>query len=275
MNQEEMIPSFDGTKLFMRRDLPNNPKAVIVIAHGLAEHLNRYDALTERLLAADYAVFRYDQRGHARSEGARTFFNEFDELTEDCQTIVAIAKAALPDLPLYLIGHSMGGFTVSLFGIKYPDAVDGIVLSGALTRYTKETFGPLPMAGPATSYIENSLGDGVCSDPAVGEAYVNDPLVEKQISIGLINVLPAGIQWLKDHSTNFVAPVLVLHGANDGLVSEEDSRVFYGEIGSADKTLKIYAKLFHEIFNEPSKQAIYTEVITWLDQQVANKLGGN
>lgn len=270
MYQEKMVPSFDGTGLFTRTDIPGKPKAIIVIAHGLAEHLNRYDAITERLLKAEYGVYRYDQRGHARSEGPRVFFDEFNQLPEDCKTLVDLAKKDYPDLPVYLIGHSMGGFTVSLFGTKYPGVVDGIVMSGALTRYNKEIFGPLPMDAPADSYLDNALGDGVCSDPAVGLAYMNDPLVEKKISVGLLNVLPQGIQWLKAHSKDFVEPTLVLHGADDGLVAEKDSRDFYGDIGSKDKTLKIYAKLFHEIFNEPCKQAIYTEVITWLDQQLKN-----
>lgn len=270
MYDEMMVPSFDGTGLFTRKDLPENPKATVVIAHGLAEHLNRYDALTERLLEANYGVYRYDQRGHARSEGPRVFLTDFNQLPDDCQTIVTLAKKEFPELPLYLIGHSMGGFTVSLFGAKYPGAVDGIVMSGALTRYNKAVFGPLPIEAPVDSYLDNSLGEGVCSDPEVGIAYMNDPLVEKKVSIGLLNVLPVGINWLKAHSAEFSEPTLILHGADDGLVAEKDSRDFYGEIGSDDKTLKIYAKLYHEIFNEPCKQDIYTEVITWLDQQQKN-----
>lgn len=270
MSQERMIASFDGTKLFTRKDMPDKAKAVVLIVHGLAEHLNRYDALTERLLQAGYGVYRYDQRGHARSEGPRTFFSDFNELPDDCKMMVDLVKAENPDLPVYLIGHSMGGFTVATFGTKYPGSVAGIVTSGALTRYSKPTFGVLPVAAPAETYVENALGEGVCSDPEVVKDYQNDPLVEKEISIGLMNALYEGITWLKANPTNFVEPTLILHGANDGLVAEQDSRDFYGDIASEDKTLKIYAKLCHEIFNEPSKQAIYTEVITWLDQQLAN-----
>lgn len=270
MNQERMIVSFDDTKLFSRKDIPENSKAVVVIAHGLAEHLNRYDALTKRLFDDNFAVYRYDQRGHARSEGKRTFFNSYEELAKDCKTMVDLAKSENPDLPVYLIGHSMGGYTVTLFVTMYPNDVAGVVTSGALTRYSKPIFGELPIDAPADSYIKNALGDGVCSDPKVVEEYVNDPLVEKEISIGLINSLADGLGYLKENSEEFVVPALILHGADDGLVSEQDSRELYGEIGSTDKTLKIYGKLYHEIFNEIPKQEIYTEVIDWLNDQLKN-----
>lgn len=268
MFEEKMVPSPDGTKLFMRKDLVDNPKAIIVIAHGLAEHCNRYNHLTERLLKENYSVYRYDQRGHARSEGKRTFFNEYAEIIEDIKSIIDIAKKDNPERKLFLIGHSMGGFTVSLFGTKYPDEIDGIVLSGALTRYSKETFGSLPVDMPADMYIDNTLGAGVCSDPKVGEAYEADPLVEKKISIGLMNMMPEGINYLKENANLFTAPVLIMHGLEDGLVSEEDSRMFFSEIASEDKSLRIYAKLMHELFNEPIYDEIFDEVVLWLDKHV-------
>lgn len=262
---ERKVPSFDGTALFSRKDVPAHPKAIIVIVHGLAEHFNRYDALTTRLLNADYGVYRYDQRGHARSAGPRTFFSHFDVLAKDCKTIVDLAKSEFPNLPIFLIGHSMGGFTVALFGTQYPKNVNGIVMSGALTRYNHAIFGTLPINAPADSYFDNILANGVCSDPQVGIAYANDPLVEKKISVGLLNSLAEGVLYLTTHPLNFVDPVLILHGADDGIVAEKDSRDFFGDIASKDKTLKIYAKLFHEIFNEPCKQSIYNEVIDWLE----------
>ncbi|WP_252313034.1 serine aminopeptidase domain-containing protein [Sinobaca sp. H24] len=73
---------------------------------------------------------------------------------------------------------------------------------------------------------------------------------------------------MKSHSERFADPVLVLHGNEDGLVAEKDSRDFYADIASRDKTLKIYALLMHEIFNEPSKYTIYGEVIEWINERV-------
>lgn len=268
MSEEKMIRSFDGTSLFTRIDKAENQKAAVVIAHGLAEHLGRYTALAETLLQHNFTVYRYEQRGHARSEGERTFFKDFHEMPDDVKTIMDLAKAENAGQSVFLIGHSMGGFTAAAFGTKYPQEAAGIVLSGALTRYNNEIFGPLPMDLPPETYLANELGEGVCSDPEVVKAYGEDPLVEKKISVGLINEFAPGIDWLKANAESFTEPVLVLHGNEDGLVAEKDSRDFYGEIGSKDKTLKIYASLMHEIFNEPSKYKIYDEVIDWMEERL-------
>ena len=268
MSEDKMIPSFDGTQLFARKDQAEKQKAAIVIAHGLAEHLERYDVLAKTLLDHGFTVYRYEQRGHARSEGKRTFFTNFNEMPDDLKTIMDWAKEENPAQPVFLIGHSMGGFTAAAYATKYPGETSGVILSGALTRYNKELFGPLPLDLPADTYLDNELGEGVCSDPEVVKAYEADPLVEKKISVGLINEFAPGIAWLKEKAENFTDPVLVLHGNEDGLVAEKDSRDFYGEIGSKDKTLKIYASLMHEIFNEPSKDKIYGEMIAWMEERL-------
>lgn len=268
MSEERMISSFDGRQLFTRKDSAADQKAVAVISHGLAEHLGRYDALADTLVYKGFTVYRYEQRGHARSEGQRTYFSDFNEMPDDLKTIMDLAKEENPVKPIFLIGHSMGGFTAAAFGTKYPGQADGIVLSGGLTRYSNQLFGPLPMQLPEDTYLDNELGEGVCSDPAVVAAYINDPLVEKKVSVALINQFGYGIDWLKENAQNFTDPVLILHGNEDGLVAEQDSRDFFAEIASKDKTLKIYAFLMHEIFNEPSKYKIYEEVAAWMEERL-------
>ena len=269
MKDEKMVASFDGTELRLRKDLVPEPKALIVIAHGLCEHLNRYDHFTERLNEQGYSVYRFDQRGHGKSKGDKVFFGSFNEMPDDTNVIIDMAREESEGKKVFLFGHSMGGETVALYGTKYPGKTDGIITSGALTRYNLELFGnELPFEAPAKSYVPNSLGEGVCSDPAVIEAYVNDPLVEKEISFSLINEVYYGVEHLKANPKDFTEPVLILHGAKDGLVSEKDSRDFFGEIGSTDKSLRIYANLFHEILNEPSKEEVISDIVLWLNKHL-------
>jgi lysophospholipase len=267
MEKEFNQQSFDGLNLRGRTDVPDRPKAIVVIVHGLCEHLGRYDYLTKRLEGKDYAVYRFDHRGHGRSEGKQTFYKDFGEIIEDTKTIVDKAKAENHGKKVFLIGHSMGGYAVALFGTKYPGQVSGIITSGALTRYNLPIFGSLPLAQPADTYTPNGLADGVCSDPSVIEAYVNDPLVAKQVSFGLINTMHDGVEWLKANAKSFADSVLVMHGAFDGLVAEKDSRDFFGDISSKDKTLKIWSSLMHEIFNEKAKDEVIDEVLRWLDKR--------
>lgn len=265
---ETGISSFDGTKLYFCKNMVDNAKAAAVIVHGLCEHAGRYDYLTAKLNARGFHVYRFDHRGHARSEGKRTFYSDFHQIIDDVNVIVDQTLQESGGLPVFVIGHSMGGFASASFGTKYPGKVRGIVLSGALTRFHTKVAGELPLQLPSGTYLPNELGAGVCSDPEVVAAYANDPLVEKQISVDLFNCLSEGVEWLKRRPEQFVDPVLVMHGANDGLVSEKDSRDFYGEIASSDKTLKIYAHLMHEIFNEPSRDEVIEEAISWMEQRI-------
>lgn len=265
MATETYFSSFDGTRLFLKMDVPDAPKAIVVLVHGLCEHLGRYDYMTQKLTDHKIGVYRFDHRGHGKSEGKPVFYKDFNEMIDDVHTVVERAKAENPGLPLFLIGHSMGGLAVTTFGMKYPGQVNGIVASGAVTRFNNAFA--IPPDQPVDAYFPNELAAGVCSDPAVVEAYVNDPLVAKEISFGLFYNLFAAVEWNKAHSGEFVDPVLLLHGANDGLVNEKDSRDLFGDIAAEDKTLKIYAFLYHEIFNEPSKDEVIGDAVAWIEQR--------
>jgi lysophospholipase len=268
MGKEFSVPSFDGTRLHGVIDSAERARAVIVIVHGLCEHLGRYEYLTGKLLREGYAVYRFDHRGHGKSEGKETFYADFNEIVDDVNVIVEKAKAENPGKKVFLIGHSMGGYAVALFGTKYPGKASGIVCSGALTRYNHKLLGELPIKESPDTYVPNGLGEGVCSDPAVIKAYVDDPLVSKRISIGLMNTIYYGVEYLKANAKRFVEPVLIMHGCDDGLVAERDSREFFGEIGSKDKGLIIFPFLMHEIFNEKSKDEVIAEAVGWLNKRV-------
>ena len=129
-----MVESFDGLKLFTTRSLTDGMVGIVVLVHGLAEHSGRYSDLEAKLNEEQFGVYKFDHRGHGKSEGEKGFYSDFNELIEDLNQIVELAKKNHTELPIYLIGHSMGGFGVACFGTKYPNKVDGIIISGGLTR---------------------------------------------------------------------------------------------------------------------------------------------
>jgi lysophospholipase len=268
MSTELTFQTFDGTELFAVLDAPTRPRALVVVVHGLCEHLGRYDYLAARLVAQDLAVFRFDHRGHGRSKGPAVFYSDFNEIVDDVAEAVAEARRLAPDLPTYLLGHSMGGYAATLFGTKYPGQVAGLVLSGALTRNNQPVVPDLPDELPDDMYLPNALGAGVCSDPGVVEAYAADPLVAKEISVGLMRSLAAGLVYLKANAAALVDPVLILHGANDGIVAELDSRQLFGEVGSVDKALVLYPAMMHEILNEYRRDDVIADILRWLEQRL-------
>lgn len=265
----EMISSFDGMKLYLNREIPENPKAVAVIVHGLCEHQGRYDYFAELFHKAGIGTYRFDHRGHGRSEGERTYYSDFNELLDDTNVVVDMAAAENPGVPVFLIGHSMGGFTVSLYGAKYGDkGLRGIVTSGALTYDMGALITSVPKGIDPHEKLPNELGAGVCSVAEVVDWYGKDPYNTNTFTTGLCYAICDGLDWFKEKVKEFRYPVLMLHGEKDGLVSVKDTYKFFEEAASKDKQMKIYGGLFHEIFNEYCKDEVIGDVLHWIEKRI-------
>ena len=266
MHREFTETAHDNVLLCGKIDAPDDPSAVIVIVHGLCEHYGRYDYLVAKLNAAGYAVVRFDHRGHGRSMGKLVYFKDREQIVKDTDLFVEAARRDFPGLPVYMIGHSMGGFGAASYGTAQPGKLAGYVLSGAWTRDHKGLANVDPSLDNDT-YLPNELGDGVCSDPAVVKAYQEDKFVAKKMSVGLMRAVHDGHGWLKENAAAFADPVILLHGGNDGLVDPKDSLDMFEEVSSTDKSLRVYAGLCHEIFNEFDRDMVIRDAIEWLDKR--------
>lgn len=268
MQAEFIKMSMDGIELHGRVDKPTRPKASVVIVHGLCEHYGRYDYLTMRLNAAGYSVYRFDHRGHGRSGGTSVYYSERGQIVEDTDIFATLALDECDGKPVFMLGHSMGGYGAAQYGTTFPGKLAGYVLSGAWTR-DNGGLAQMPDDLPDDTYLPNQLGDGVCSDPGVGEAYMADPLVKKEMAVGLFRTVQKGQKWMRENAQQFVDPVILMHGGSDGLVSPLDSLQMFQEIASTDKSLRVYAGLCHEIFNEYKKDRVIRDAIEWLDDETS------
>lgn len=279
MNYTKYISSHDGTQLYTKINTADelfsfgDETINVIIVHGLAEHLDRYDELTDYLVNYDYNVIRYDQRGHGRSEGPRAYYDNKDQIIEDLTAVVDYVKAHFEG-KVFLIGHSMGGFAASMFATRFPGRVDGIITSGAVTRDNnqlfEEAYGERKI--PADTYFPNDMSDGLCSDPQVVENYQRDDLVLKEVSMGLTYAIIDGVIELKSKPDDFVDDVLIMHGTADGLVNPQDALQFYSEIASKHKSLRLYDGLEHELFNESHyNNVIFEDVASWITEVTARK----
>lgn len=262
------IKSYDETELYLVKNPVDTPKAVVVFVHGLGEHLGRYNYLTRKFNNDGFTVYRFDHRGHGHSAGARAFYEDYNEIIDDINHIVNVAKGENPNLPIYVLGHSMGGYAVACYGIKYPNNVNGIIMSGGLTRDKNHLTNSLPKDLNPILYLPNNLSKLISRDPKIVKKYVDDPLVLKEISVGLYYTIANGLNYLSENLHNFKYPVLILHGGDDQIVSCEDSTEFYELITSEDKEIKIYDVLYHEIFNEPEKDEVIKDVLHWINKRI-------
>ena len=126
-----LLETIDGQQLFVRQNLPVAPAAVLVIVHGLGGHQGRYDYMTNYFVRHHVAVYRYDHRGHGQTPGPHGVYGDFNHFPDDLKTVVDWAKKNTPHLPIFVVGHSLGGGTAMAFGAKYPQTVNGIISVGA------------------------------------------------------------------------------------------------------------------------------------------------
>lgn len=266
---ETMISSFDGTKLFMKKEVKHDDHAVIVIVHGLCEHQGRYDYFADKLHAAGIGTYRFDHRGHGRSEGEDTYYSDWNEILDDTNVVVDMAINENPDKPVFLLGHSMGGYTVSLYGAKYTDKrLSGIITSGALAFDHGNLIKGVPKNLDPHQKLPNELGAGVCSVEEVVDWYGKDPYNRKTFTTGLCYALCDGLEWYKENVQKFNYPVFMAHGEKDGLVSVEDTYELFRSVSSTDKQMKIYGNLFHEILNEYCKDEVISDMINWMKNRI-------
>lgn len=263
------IESFDGTKLFYNKEEGENLKAAVVIVHGLAEHSGRYDYVAEKFHDAGFSIYRFDHRGHGQSEGERGYYEDYEDMLKDVNIVVDKAIEENPDKPVFLLGHSMGGFAVSLYGAKYKDKnLAGIITSGGLTHDNNQITKMVEPGLDPYMELSNELGDGVCSVKEVVEAYVADSLNLKRYKVGLLYALGDGSAWFKENEKDFSYPVLILHGKDDAIVNIKDSLDFFENNSSKDCQIKIYKGLYHEILNEYAKDEVISDIIGWMDNRI-------
>jgi alpha-beta hydrolase superfamily lysophospholipase len=270
---ETKIETNDGVSLYVSKKILERPKAVMVIVHGLCEHSGRYDEVTASFNSRGFSVYRFDNRGHGKSGGDRGYVRDFNELIEDASQIVEMAKTQNQRLPLFMLGHSMGGFIAAAYDIRHPHRLTGQILSGAATAVSPLLSGleGVDFSANARDPIPNALSAQISRDPNIVDAYVRDPLNLKEFTTWLMSeVLIRGARWLMDQTPSYTSPCLILHGGGDQIVPPEQSKQFFERIGSRDKTLKIYDGLYHEILNEPEKETVIEDISAWMEARLSS-----
>ena len=294
------LTSRDGLALPMRAWLPDDPgevRAALVLVHGLGDHVGRYEGLATRLAAEGFAVHGYDQRGHGRAEGPRAQVDCFGQLVDDLGDFAARVRAAHPELPLVLFGHSMGG-VVALravqTGVVVPDA---LMLSSPALRVGGDAPGWLQalvtrLAGPFPDLPTKPVDVSALSrDPAVVEAYRRDPAVyhgpvKARMATELVRAgsaaladagaaVDAGASADARTSADAAAgngyadvPVLIVHGRKDRIADPGASAALHRAMAGRDATLELYDDGPHELFNDPLRERVLGDVLGWLDRRL-------
>lgn len=304
---EFTFPSADGiTDIHAVEWLPEGPaRAVLQISHGVAEYILRYEPLAAYLTARGFAVAGHDHLGHGESAapGApRLYFGpkgSWNWVVDDIEHRRRLARDRHPEVPYFLLGHSMGSFLARTYLIRFPGEVDGAILMG-----TGQMAPALIAAGKAVAAAESRRIGRERSSPLVEklafgtynklfapnrtgfdwlsrstenvDRYLEDPQCGENPSIGLFGEMLRGLTFIASPKNlermDLETPVLFISGAMDpvGDCGRGVKRAFasFQQAGVRDVSLKLYPELRHEILNETEAETVFQDLYHWLSDRI-------
>jgi acylglycerol lipase len=250
-------------------------KVVLLIVHGLGEHCGRYMNVVNHFVPLGYAVYGFDHIGHGKSEGLREVVERFTDYTDTLAIYCEMVKGWQTGKPIFLLGHSMGGLIVPHYLLDHPADFVGAVISAPLVKVGDNISSATVLMGKILSALAPRMGllpldaKGISRDPKVVKAYVNDPLVfHGKTSARLAAELLKAMQRVTTEADKITLPLIIVQASEDKLVDPGGAQMLYDQVGSSDKTLRIYEGLYHEVFNEPESAQVLKDVEIWLAAHV-------
>ena len=278
--------SADGTKIVAYRwDPDGEPRAAVQVTHGMGEHAQRYDHVARALNDAGFVVYAQDHRGHGASADPDLYGNlgngGWTALVDDIGLLSAQIRADHPDLPLILLGHSMGSFAVQQYLFDHSADVDGVVLTGTAAIDLLE--GALDLDQPIDLAMFNvpfqparTDYDWLSRDEAIVDAYVADPRCGFGIDTDSARAMfigarrgadPAQVAAIRPNLPVYIA-VGEADPVNGGLALLTPLTERYEAAGLTDVTVRTYPGARHEILNETNRGEVIAEMNRWLDRVV-------
>jgi alpha-beta hydrolase superfamily lysophospholipase len=268
-----------GQEIFWQSWSPVQPRGVVVIVHGFGEHSDRYEHVARRLVADGYAIYALDHRGHGRSEGTRAVIDRLADAVSDIDQVVVLAGDAHPDLPVFMLGHSMGGLLAVQYALEHSDRLTGLLLSGALAALDAAPA-PARLIARMLSVVAPRAGlialdaSLVSRDPQVVATYRADPMVHHgKLPARTVAELMAAGRRFPELAPRIHVPTLILYGTEDRLCPPSGSVMLGDRIGADDITIIPYEGLYHEILNEPEQERVLDDVCAWLNAHVDAGVG--
>ena len=276
-----------------------NPRGVVQLVHGMAEHIRRYEATAEKLNQAGYAVVGHTHTGHGSYAEILGYFGKggWDTLIEDVHALRLATQKEYPNLPYFLLGHSMGSFVVRGYCLKYEKGLAGVILSG-----TGHFAKPILTAGSAIANLQCLFGmakkpshllleissadnlksyddvqtgfDWLSRDREVVQKYIDDPLCGFTFTASAYRDMFDGLKRLYPEKLSPMEkeiPVYLLSGdldpvgANGAGVEKVAQEI--RNAGVKDVEVKLYKEGRHEMFNELNKEDVWTDLIEWLERK--------
>lgn len=271
MKTEELkIKAYDKLGLYVKFWFANeNPDGVVLLVHGLGEHINRYNQWAKRFNNCGWAVAGIDLRGHGQSEGKRGCGN-YSSYLKDINSLFKAVNKKFGDIPKVLYGHSMGGNLALGYEISRKPEISKLIVTSPWLKLTNPPANSLISLSkflgriyPSLSFTNGVDEQSISHDKEVCSNYKNDPLVHNRISVNTYLQVQEWALYILKNKHKITVPLLLLHGSEDNITSWKGSFMFSD--GTSDNTLfKVWENCYHELHNEICKEEVFDFITSWL-----------
>lgn len=266
-------------ELFYRDWITEEAKGTVLLIHGTAEHSGRYEHVAQYLISRGYNVVTGDLPGWGRSPGLKGHIDSFQQYLDAVSAWLLMAHAKLPkDLPLFILGHSLGGLVATRFVQEYahPEEISGCILTSPCLKLKMDVppwkaslAGILNKVWPTLRMGNEIAPDHVTRDIEMRARYKSDPLNYAKVSVRWFNELQSEMRnaYLRVKQINL--PLLVLQAGSDCLIDPEGIEEFVQQVPHTNKTFISFPGLYHEVLNEPERDQVLETLGDWLDEHVS------
>lgn len=271
----ETFDGVGGLKIFVRAWRPEGQvRGIVTISHGFNSHGGHYLWVAEQLLASGFAVYAIDHRGRGQSEGERFFVEKFADYVSDLAKLIDTAKSRDPGLPAFLLGHSAGGVISCGYALEHQKELAGLICESFAYQVPAPDFALAVIKGLSHlaphAHVLKLKTEDFSRDPKVVAALLADPLIAGEVQpTGTVAEMVRADERLKKEFPVITLPVLIIHGTDDKVTRPSGSKEFFENVGSADKTLKLYEGYAHDPLNDIGKEAVMADIIGWLSARVS------
>jgi alpha-beta hydrolase superfamily lysophospholipase len=266
----------DGIEIYSKAWIPGQQaRGVIILIHGLGEHVGRYEHVGRAMTAAGYILAGFDIRGFGKSGGQKGHTPSLDAYFDDIDSFVAEVSRRYPGLPRFLYGHSLGAtLLLAYVPLRQPDVSGVIATAPAMQTALQEQKLKVMLARvlgsmlPTTTIVSGVDPQALSRDPQVAIDYVNDPLVHSKVTLAWGKSMLECIDLVNKNAPRFPKPLLLMHSAADSLNYPSGSQVFADAAPRDKVTLKMWEGLKHELHNETVKDEVFKTMVDWMNTLV-------